>query len=82
MKNSILVLSALLAIGATSCHKKYTCKCTTIDEATGTEINTRDFSYNGKDSRSTVQRNEDCASNAPQVDEGYGFPTSTNCVTY
>lgn len=82
MSNSFLIVSVLLVIGTTSCHKKYTCKCTTTDEATGNEISTRDFSYSGKDSRSTAQRNEACTLTAPQVDETYDFPTTTNCVMY
>ena len=48
MSNSFLIVSVLLVIGTTSCHKKYTCKCITTDEATGNEISTRDFSYSGK----------------------------------
>lgn len=82
MRNSILIVSALLVIGSTSCHKRYTCKCTTKEQATGDVINTKDFSYHGKDSRSDKQRNEACASTAPQIDESYDFPTKTECLTY
>lgn len=83
MKNTVSILLALfIMVAASSCAKKYTCKCTTTDPDTGEVIGEKDFSYRGKDTRHPDQRADDCTTTATQIDDMNARQTVTTCKTY
>ena len=60
-----------------SCHKKYTCKCTTYQKGTSNIVDEQEVSFRGK---VNIQEWENgCKSTATAIDSTNNNSTNTNC---